>query len=75
MSSDSESACLPLKHSLRGKNSGCNYAAADLAPKNESRPYVDGHLGFEQAGALDPTRYAALSSRVGQPLGITQVEI
>jgi len=32
-------------------------------------------MGFEQVGALDLTRYAAPSSRVGQPLGITQVEI
>jgi hypothetical protein len=32
-------------------------------------------MGFEQAGALDLTRRAAPSSRVGQPLGITQVEI
>jgi hypothetical protein len=31
-------------------------------------------MGFEQVGALDLTRYAAPSSRVGQPLGITQVE-
>ena len=32
-------------------------------------------MGFEQAGALDPTRYAAPSLGVGQPLGVTQVEI
>ena len=32
-------------------------------------------MGFEQVGALDLTRCAAPSSRVGQPLGITQVEI